>query len=245
MHLRTIAAKTVDQTSEAERIALRRRILNWRDAWSMEAEARLSKFASEKANGIATWANGLRAYQLAAARTGMADFPDLPGFIEEASKLANMVVANAHRELTSIVAHHLEIEARAGRAQPAKGISADQVLEIGRGVAPLAAAATLLAALPALATTTTVSFFGLITTSSVSLPVLAAGAAGVGVLGYFGVINVGDLRTRQERILIEAIEGVMEAQLLAPDTEGKDHSLLARLHKGFADAATSLIEEIA
>jgi hypothetical protein len=104
--------------------------------------------------------------------------------MEEASSLAERIVADARGELAEIVAHHLLIEAQAGRGEAAQGVSGEQILAIGRGIAPLAAAAVLLAALPALATTTTVTVFGLVTTSTVSLPILALGGAGVGALSY-------------------------------------------------------------
>ncbi|GGE95339.1 hypothetical protein [Sphingomonas prati] len=247
MHDDVIGAAAADNAAidrDAQLIALRRRVLEWRDAWCLDAEVRLTALCREKAVAVGPWAAGLWVHQLAAARAGFIKYPAMPQIVEEVGARAEWIVGKARVELTGIVAHHLEIETRAGRADAAADTAMGQVLAIGRGAAPFAAAAALLAVLPGLATTTTVTMFGLVTTSTVSLPVLAIGAAGVGALGYFGVINVGEVRSGQERVLIEAIEAAIEARLLASENKGTEPSLLAQVQKGFAAAAADVIGRI-
>ncbi len=236
--------KAFDRANEAERIALRRRVLDWRDDWSIEAETRLSRLCSEEASKVVPWVRDLRAYQLTAARMGFIEYPALPQIVAAAGRQADWIIDKARGELAQIVAHHLRIEAEAGRVHAGQAIGTDQILAIGQGVAPFAMAAALLAALPGLATTTTVTMFGLITTSTVSLPVLAAGMAGVSALGYFGAVNVGDIRAKQERVLIDAIENAIDARILAPERRTNDLSLLSQLQAGLAAAATAVTEGI-
>ena len=244
MHDAFSSPEEFDQADEAERIALRRRVLDWRDDWSIEADARLSRLCSDEASKVVPWVRGLRIYELTGARIGFTEYPALPQIVKDAARQADWIIDKARGELAQSVAHHLKIKAEAGSVQTGQSIGTDQILAIGQGVAPFATAATLLAALPGFATTTTVTMFGLITTSTVSLPTLAAGIAGVGVLGYIGAINVGDIRIKQEQVLIDAIQSAIDGRLLAPEHQNEDRSLLCQLQTGLAAAATEVIEKI-
>jgi hypothetical protein len=239
-----IACEADRAGAEAERVAFRRRVLDWRDHWSAQAETRLTGLCRDRAAGIGTWAASLPTLQLAAARLGRVECPILAETMADANGESAAIEADARHALTDIVVSHLQIEARAGRDGKASGLNGRDWAAIGKGVGPLVAAGALLASLPTLATTTTVGMFGLIVTSSVSVPVLAAGAAGVGALGYFGVLKVGDLRSGQERRLVESIEAVIETRLLAHDRSVTPPSLLLQLQDGLALTATDVLKEL-
>jgi hypothetical protein len=56
---------------------------------------------------------------------------------------------------------------------------------------------------------------------------------------------MGELRTGQERMLIQAIEGIIETRLLTSERDAKEPSLLAQVQKGFASAATEVLRTTA
>jgi len=239
--LATEREETFEELAVAQ-ILLRRRVLEWRDHWIIEAEVRL------RARGLAVTADlakiiaGLRTHELMAARAGITHPPALPAIVEEVSLEAARLTIAAHDALKGIVAHHLAIEAEAGKAGRS-GAWADQVLAVGQGIIPLAAAAGLLAALPSLATTTTAVMLGFAAVTTVSAPILLAGTGGAAVLGALGVVNLKGLRGAEERKLRAAIEAEMERRLFAPAGGDGDPSLLAQLQRGLADAALQMTRE--
>jgi hypothetical protein len=226
----------------AERILLRRRVRDWRDHWSLEAELQLRGLLAARASDLDAQITNLSHKDLALARTGYSPMPILVEIVDAATMAADRLVAEAQAALAPIVTHHLEFEARAGASSGTGGLSAGDVASAGITAAPIAMAVGLGFALPGLATTTSVAMLGLVTTSAVSAPILLAGIGGVAALSAFGVVRLSGLRADQERRLTEAIHSELEARLFAPLGQGAEPSLSARLEAGFARVANELTE---
>lgn len=230
-----------DADIAAKWIAVRRLLLDWRDRWSIEAELRLRAVSNARADDLAAHINGLSHKELALARTGYAPLPILGEIVDEVAMAADSILADAEASLAAIVVHHLNVEARAAADAARGGLDADELVAIGKSVAPIAAAAGLGLALPGLATTTSVALFGLVTTTTVSVPILTVGIGGIVALSALGVVSLSGMRDSQERRLRDAIYRELEARLFAPAENGQEPSLLARLEAGFALAANQLI----
>jgi hypothetical protein len=239
--------ETIQETSPghlaAERIALRRQVLDWRDHWSIEAELRLRMVWAARSDAIAAQIKALSHKNLALARTGYSPMPAVGELVEAIKQAANDIVADAEASLNAIVPHHLRIEAEAAKVSDGAGFDSRQLVAFGKTAAPIAAAAGLGIALPGLATTTSVALFGLVTTATVSVPILAAGIGGVTALSVLGVVSFSDLRADQERRLGDAIAGDLEKSLFQPVRLGREPSLLASLEAGLARAAEDLTGE--
>lgn len=227
---------------EAERISLRRQIRDWRDHWTVEAEIQLRRLWAVRKVSLETQVKALSHKDLALVRTGYNPAPGVDDLVGAIVYAANALVAEADESLNEIVAHHLRIEAAAADAHGGAGFDIGQLVSLGKSAAPIAAAAGLGIALPGLATTTSAALFGLVTTTTVSVPILAAGIGGVAVLSALGVVSVSGLRADQERRLGEAITAELEARLFDPLQLGGEPSLLASLEAGFARAANDLLE---
>jgi hypothetical protein len=224
----------------AERIAFRRRVLEWRDQWSMEADARLRAVAAARVEHLAAEIKGLSHKDLALARTGYGSVKIVAEIIDAATKAAEKLLVEAGAALGAIAAHHLQIEAQAAAGTSTGGFDTGDLAEFGRSAAPIAVAAGLGLALPGIATTTSVALVGLVTPSTVSVPLLAVGIGGIAALGALGVLSFSDLREDQEQRLNDAVQGELEERLFAPSRERRESSLLARLEAGFATAAHDL-----
>jgi hypothetical protein len=229
--------------SAAERIALRRQVLDWRDYWSIEAEVRLRTVLAERSPAIDTQIKSLSVTGLALARTGRRPIPAVANLVEAIEQVARDIVAEAEASLNAIVAHSLAITAEAATVGHLADFSARQLRGLGQTVAPLAAAVGLGIALPGLATTTSVALFGLVTSTTVSASILIAGIGGVAALSALGVINFSGLRADQERRLSETVAAGLEKGHFVPVTHGREPSMLAKLEAGFAQAANQLTGE--
>lgn len=230
----------VESNLAAEQIALRRQVLDWRDRWSIEAELRLRAVLAARSNQMVVQINCLSHKDLALARIGGAPIPILAEIVDEATRIADRLLIEAGDGLAAIVAHHLDIEARAAVDVPANRLDRGQLIAMGKSAAPILAAAGLSMALPGLATTTSVALFGLVTTTTVSAPILIAGIGSIAALSAIGVLNLSGLRRDQERRLRDAVYVELEARLLVLAGDGREPSLLARLETGFAEAADHL-----
>jgi hypothetical protein len=236
-----IMQPTSHEDLAAERIALRRRVLDWRDHWSMEADLRLRAVSASRALDLTAQIKSLSYKDLALARTGYGPMPLVAEIVQATQHAAEKLLLEAGAALDAIVAHHLQIETRAAGGTGSGNFDNRDLADLGRTMAPFAVAAGLGLALPGLATTTSVALFGLVTTSTVSVPLLVAGVGGIAALGALGFLSLTDLRVDQERRLNDAIDSDLEARLFAPPTGSREPSLVARLEAGFAGIATGLI----
>jgi hypothetical protein len=219
---------------------LRRQVRDWRDHWTLEAQIAVRRAVAARMGTLAEAIRALPVKELALVRTGFGALPEVAAILQAASDAAGQVVEQARAALGAIVTDHLAMQVRAADGTAPAGLDTRDLLALGQAAVPFAAAVGLGLALPGMAVTTSTAMFGLVATSAVSLPVLAAGIGGIVALSAFGAINLPTLRTGQEAKLLAAIEAELEKRLFAPAAQGRPPSLLAQVEAGFAEAAARL-----
>lgn len=97
------------------------------------------------------------------------------------------------------------------------------------GLAPLAGAIAMGAALPSFAVVSSTAMFGLIATSTISLPVLAAGLALAGTALGVGAVKTSALHTRLTKRMLAQINRHVVSAVLSGDLSADPLSILARI----------------
>lgn len=227
-----------------ERIALRRFVLDWRDHWMIEAEIRLRRACEDARPAIAAAVATLPLMDLLLGRATFIEKSALPLAAGPADAEIKRIVEEAQTALSALIVHHHEVSTKVADAAAAKGMAPDQMIALGRGLAPIAAAVGIAAVLPGAAVMTNTAMLGLVTVSTVSMPVLALGIGGAAVLAATGAVNLADLRAGEERKLHERIDAAIEERILSPLAEvAGGSSLLAQRQRDFMATAETLIGE--
>ncbi len=157
-----------------------------------------------------------------------------PRLREVAEPVAQMILAEANAALLELVegqAIWVRGPEHAGQA----GAALDGVRDVAVAAVPLAAGAATVAALPFAAVTTTTAWFGLVTTTAISWPVVVGGGAFAGLLLATGVINTAKIRDRTQGRLRESVRGYIVTSLI--EGGGQGMSILHQLALEFERAA--------
>ncbi len=137
---------------------------------------------------------------------------------EVAEPLARIIVEEANSALRTI-ADEKAMWSRSVEAAPMKNRSFESAGDIAAAVLPLGAGTAVAVALPYAAITTGSAYFGLVTTSVISWPVLIGGSALAGLGLATGVLEGSKLWAKVERRLRDKTRGFIIAALLkgSPD----------------------------
>ncbi len=131
-----------------------------------------------------------------------------------AEPIANSIVDEANAALLELV----DVQADWMRG-PAHAEGADRAFEGAKDVAaaavPLAAGVASVAALPFAAVTTTTAWFGLVTTTAISWPIVVGGGALAGLGLATGALNTAKLRDRTQIRLRERVRQFVVSSLIA------------------------------
>jgi len=205
----------------------------WRDDYTLLAASSLNEVAAELIASFeedlkgASWKDGLVGQNAFIARNVN---PRIHG---RARPLVDHIVARANEALARIVAHQALWQYRP--ADPPEGDGAfEGWQDIAVVAAPLAGGVATAIALPAMAVTTSAAFFGLVTTTVVSWPVVVGGgtvaAVGIGT----GLINAGKIWDKTEARLRRKVHDHVVATLLVGH---RQPSVLEQLTDAFAVTA--------
>lgn len=111
----------------------------------------------------------------------------------------------------------------------------DGAKDIAAAAGPLAAGVAAAATLPAAAITTTSAVFGLVTTTTISWPLMVGGGALAGAAVMTGLVNTAKLRDRSRNRLRASVRKFIISSLMKGETQGS--SLLEQLVAEFERAA--------
>jgi hypothetical protein len=211
----------------------RREIDEWRDQYTLAAAATLNGFAIDMLASFedelktASWTDGLLA-QNSFVATRIA-----PRLQHEAAPVLEHIVAGANKALQRIVDHqaiwHYE-PSITDRPEAFEGWE-----DVAVAVGPLAGGVVAAAALPAMAVTTSTVFFGLITTTAISWPVVVGGGALAAVGVATGAINTAKIWDKTEARLRRKVRDHVVSVLLA-GRQGAP-SILDELRRVLGEAA--------
>lgn len=205
----------------------------WRDDHTLVAASCLKEVAAdliasfEKDLKAASWKDGLIG-QNAFIATNVN-----PRIHEMARPLVDYIVTRANEALARIVAHQAIWQYRPTVA-PEGEAAFEGWQDVAVAAAPLAGGVATAVALPAMAVTTSAAFFGLVTTTAVSWPVVVGGGAVAAVGIGTGLINAGKIWDKTEARLRRKVQDHVVATLLVGD---RQPSVLKQLTDAFATTA--------
>lgn len=206
----------------------------WRDDYTLLAAATLNDLASrliadaDKELEAATWKDGL---------VGQSSFIErriATAVRDAAAQVADHMIATANRRLSQIVAHEAVLSLAPKQASQGPD-TFEGWQDVAAAAAPLAGGAALAAALPGAAITTTTAWFGLVTATTISWPVVLGGGAVVGVAVATGALNTARIWDKTEaRLRRKVREFIIASLILGTD---KQPSVLQQVTRVLADAA--------
>lgn len=212
----------------------------WRDEHTLLAATILNQTAADLITGFepevasASWKDGLVG-QSSFIATRIA-----PHVRRTTEPIVARIVEDANQALARIVAHQAVWHDRpAGAAAGDDSFEAWQ--DVAAAAAPLAGGVALAAALPAAAVTTSTAFFGLVTTTAISWPVVLGGGALVGLGLATGAINTAKIWDKTEARLRRKVCDHVVGTLIEGTPERP--SILMQLSSTF-DAAAERAKEV-
>lgn len=205
----------------------------WRDNYTLLAASSLNEVAVdliasfETDLAAASWKDGLVGQSAFVAKIVA------PRIHELAGPLVEHIILRANEALARIVEHQAIWQYRPTDVPAAEG-AFEGWKDIAVAAAPLASGVATVAALPTLAVTTSVGFFGLLTTTVVSWPVIVGGTAVAGVAIATGLLNAGKVWDKAEARLRKKVHERVVSTLLVGD---KQQAVLEQLADAFAATA--------
>ena len=207
---------------------------NWRDDYTLAAAATLNDLAVELLGSCedelkaATWTDGL------IGQAGFIATRITPKIHETARPVVDHIIERANSSLARLV----DQQATWSYA-PACGTTENHASggwqDVAVAAGPLAGGVAVAAALPAMAVTTSTAFFGLVTTTAISWPIVLGGGALAGVAIATGLVNTGQIWDKTEARLRSKVREHVVAVLLKGSS--RHPSILEQLTKAFAAAA--------
>ena len=205
----------------------------WRDDYTLMAASCLNDLAVdliasfEDDLATASWKDGLVGQNAFIAKRVT------PRIHERAGPLVEHIVQLANASLAGVVQHQA-IWQYGPTDTPAGEGAFEGWKDVASAAVPLAGGVATAAALPTLAVTTTAAFFGLVTTTVVSWPVVVGGTALAGLAIATGVINTGKIWDKTEARLRNKVHDLVVATLLVGN---KQSSVLEQLSDSFMATA--------
>lgn len=226
-----------------QNIDLRRRLLEWRDEHSSTAALELNRLwldlkptIAEKLAGV-SWRSALTEPNGYIVRE---IDPLLAEHLEP--KIADLTNA-ARQDMINLAKRHFELS-------PALSPSSDEedhivsAMAVLSSVAPLAGGLAMGVALPSFAVVSGTAAFGLIATSTVSLPIVVGGVAAAGTLLATGVVKTSKLHAYSTDRMMKRVESHVRRALLSNDQSVSPPSVLRQLRDAYQTAFETAAGEV-
>ena len=224
-------------------ITHRRTIIEWRDRHSLDAELALCRFWSDFRPQIVevveevSWRSAIVEPKAFIRRE--IDPLLAAGFGPRVEQL----LTSARNDLQSIADTVIELDG-AIAASDGEEDHFEAATDVLTGLMPLAGGLVMGASLPSLAVVSGTAMFGLVATSTLSLPILFGGIAASGAALATGVVKTSDLHALRSRRMLARIDTHVRHAILSPEEDSDRLSVLARLRQAFALSAALAMEEV-
>lgn len=220
--------RSATTTSALQEIAVQNDLLSWRDTHTVAAIAAFNSLWRDLRPQIESKLADL-GYKSAlvepAAYIVREIDPIIAGhFTDEAAKL----LARASEDFADLSSSSLVVDSAmiGNEALEDRLFAAQDLLE---GLAPLAGGIAMGAALPSFAVVSGTAMFGLVATSTISLPVLAVGLAMAGTAVGVGAVKTSALHSRLTKRMLARIDRHVVSAVLSVDLNADPLSILARI----------------
>lgn len=234
------------QTAIASPLA-RRELLEWRDRHKLASTLGLARCWQDLKPSINERIEQISWYDAAVSPSTFIKNEIDPMIIEGISATGERLISDAQDELRQIVEQQLTEIATVGSVQ-SESNSLQDATQILSSIAPLAGGLALGAALPGMAVVSGTAAFGLVATSTVSMPILIGGLALAGGAVATGVVKTSQLRAYRSRSIRKRIEDHVAQAVLsrsAPAIQSSSTSVLYQIHQAIEAASSKALENLA
>lgn len=218
-----------------QRLFDKRAIDDWREEQVLHAAATLNQLAADIVSGFE---NDIADATLRESFFGQQRFiaqKVAPHVRTAAEKVIEQLVAAANADLGKLAQHSAIWHDRPNGTLNEQA-AFDGWQDIATAGAPLAAGAAVASTIPVVGVTTTTAFFGLVTTTAISWPVVVIGGSFVGVALLTGLYKGSQLRDKSDARLRRKIHAHVVATLIKGSTTSP--AILEQLTQLYQEAAT-------
>lgn len=223
-------------------IAMRREILEWQDRHSLDAEVALGRLWSDLRPQIAERLEEISWRSAIANPNAFIRSEIDPILAEKFTPKVQRLIEIARDDLASSVENTLELDHSIEAIEEGEE-HLQAATDVLTGLMPLAGGLIMGASLPSLAIASGTAMFGLVATSTISMPLLLGGLALSGAAIATGAVKTSKLHALRTRRMLARIDRHVHYAILSRDTEAERKSVLARLRNAYAEAATLAMEE--
>lgn len=217
---------------------MRRQILEWCDRHKMDANLILARRWQDLKPVIAAKIEEIGWYEATVTHSGFLKEKINPMLIAGFQETVADIMARAQSDLQAVMDHRLN-DIDAGDGADADDGFNERMAELFTSVAPLAGGLAVGAALPSVAVVSGTAVFGLVATSTVSVPILLGGlAVATGAIAT-GAFKTSQLRSKSAARTLKRVTKHVERSILSlerPDKAGDSTSVLLQIHDAI-DAA--------
>ncbi len=223
-------------------IELRRAVLEWRDKHTVLATLTLNRRWQDLKPAIETKLEQVPWKSAIAAPTKYIKNEIDPLLAAELAPLAAKLVKDAHDDLSSVIEQQIEVDpAMADRSTDEHHL--ETAVDLLESLVPLAGGLAMGAALPSMAVVSGTAAFGLVATSTVSVPILAGGLAIAGLAVATGAVKANQLYALRSSRMKARVASHVEQALLSVDMNAAHPSVLARIVGAYEDAAAIALQQ--
>lgn len=224
----------------------RRNILDWRDRHKLASALALARCWQDMRPTVNERIEAIGWYDAAVTPSAFIEQEVDPLLVDGISSTVERLVKDAQDDLRKIVEHQLSVTASVAQVG-AHTNTFEDATELLSGIAPLAGGLALGAALPSMAVVTGATAFGLVATSTVSVPILLGGLALAGGAIATGAVKTSQLRDYRSKSIRKRIETHVEQSVLStspPPTQSTAPSVLFQIHQALDEAASKAMETL-
>ena len=220
--------------------------MEWRDRHKLAATLTLARCWQDLKPSINERVEDIGWYDAAVSPSAFIEKEVDPLLVDSIGSAIERLIADAQDDLRQIGEHQLSVNATV--AQVGAHINTfEDATEVLSGIAPLAGGLALGAALPSMAVVTGATAFGLVATSTVSVPILLGGLALAGGAVATGAVKTSQLRNYRSKSIRKRVESHVEQAILStslPPTQNARPSVLLQIHQALDEAASKAMETL-
>ena len=220
--------------------------MEWRDRHKLAATLTLARCWQDLKPSINERVEDIGWYDAAVSPSAFIEKEVDPLLVDSIGSAIERLIADAQDDLRQIGEHQLSVNATV--AQVGAHINTfEDATEVLSGIAPLAGGLALGAALPSMAVVTGATAFGLVATSTVSVPILLGGLALAGGAVATGVVKTSQLRDYRSKSIRKRVESHVEQAILStslPPTQNAGPSVLLQIHQALDEADSKAMETL-
>lgn len=238
--------KNQGRVFQPQALLARRQILEWRDKHKIAANLALTRNWQDLVPQVEAKLDEVTWYQASVSPSDFIISEIDPILVQGFSACVSRLVAEAQADLLAIMDHQL-VEVSALGAIDQDDPSLSVLIDIFKGISPLAGGLALGAALPSMAVVSGTTAFGLVATSTISMPILIGGLVLAGGAVATGVVETSKLREVRSKRMLKRVRRHVDQAVFSLDihkSEDRKKSIILQIHDSLDTAVETALDQI-